>query len=141
MLWPDLNLVSFSLNGLRFGLDARYCRGAELDRPQPASDTAANAHPSPLWVADLIGGPVANLPPPPPRARHVLRLIVPNTTPASRAIIVPAPVEWSVVNGASIYPAPPLLAARSQLCGLSALVWEQGPIQLILEPGPWFDAP
>lgn len=129
MLWPDLNLVSFSLNGLCFGLDARYCRGA---------DTAAHAHPSPLWIADLIGGPVANLPLPPPRARHIVHLDLPDTTPASCALIVPAPVEWSVVNGASIYPAPPLLAARSQLRGLRALVWEQRPIQFILEPGPWF---
>lgn len=116
-----LEVVFFSLAGWRLGLEARCVRGArigsQMDRATQQGKTAtlfgfpmgAHGHPSlpttapqPQWLA-----------------------IQESTTGQVHEILVDGPVELITLPAAAIYPVPPLLAARTRLRGLRALVLEE----------------
>lgn len=119
-----LEVVFFSLAGWRLGLEARWVRGA---RRASSTDWAASQQGK---TAALLGFPVDagynDHPAPAPTAPQWLAIQV-SLTGQVREILVDGPVELVALPVAVIYPVPPLLAARTALRGLRALVSEGTP--------------
>jgi hypothetical protein len=118
-----LDAVIFSAGGWRIGFEARYVRGAH-----PAEQSAANEQAGQLET--LLGLPPSNGPSTSPQWLDIKQLV------EDRQILVAGPVELQALPVASIHPLPPLLAARTQLNGLRALVLQENTdkIALLFDP-------
>lgn len=123
-----LDLVLFSAGGWRVGIEARRVCGAH---PAPHGESVTE-------VAALLG--LAHLAPLVPLApleplEPMRPVAAADTTPGARQCLslkhaagvreihVEAPVELVGLSAAAIHPLPPLLAARTHLPGLCALVF------------------
>lgn len=99
-----LDVVLFAAGGWCVGVEARQVRGS-----RPAPTTAVTGE-----IEALLG-----LPPVPAQTQQSITL---KQSQQDRDILVGGPVELVSLPIAAIHPLPPLLAARTTLHGLRALV-------------------
>lgn len=118
-----LEVVLFAAAGWRVGFAASHIRGA-----RPAGGEARTGE-----IENLLG-----LPPCAAENRAAPQWLDLKQTGAERQILVDGPVELSALPVAAIHPLPPLLAARSTLHGLRALVLGADDRQaaLLFDPPP-----
>jgi hypothetical protein len=110
-----LDAVLFSAGEWRAGFEARLVRSS---RPAPANASCE-------MIETLLGraAPAGATP------RQYLQLKLAQEV---REVLVGAPVELVTLPASSIYPLPPLLAARGKLHDLRALVLEQDAKAVVL---------
>ncbi|WP_306603451.1 hypothetical protein [Azonexus sp.] len=120
-----LDVVVFSAGGWRLGFEARCVRGA-----RPAGQSATNEQEG--HIAALLGLPPDNSPPTAAQWLDIKQIAA-----EDRKILVAGPVELQALPVASIHPLPPLLAARTRLNGLRALVLQEDIDKIVL----LFDVP
>lgn len=100
----ELEVVLFTVGGWNVAVEARQVRGS---RPAQASAISGE-------IEALLG-----LPPVPAQTKQSITLKQPQQ---DQEILVGGPVELISLPVATIHPLPPLLAARTSLHGLRALV-------------------
>lgn len=114
-----LDVVMFSAGGWQVGFEARHVRSA-----RPAGADASNEESG--EIETLLGLPHSNSQSPSPQWLELKQTV------KNQQILVAGPVELRTLPVASIHPLPPLLAARSQLNGLRALVLQENTAQIAL---------
>lgn len=119
-----LDVVMFSAGGWHVGFEARHVRSARPAAAEASSKASGE-------IETLLGLPPS---PGPSSSPQWLDL---RQSAEDKQILVAGPVELRTLPVASIHPLPPLLAARSQLNGLRALVLQENTEQV----GLLFDVP
>lgn len=107
VIQETLDLVLFSAGGWRVGLEARWVCAS---RHAPAQATGCE-------IESLLGFASAGHMTP-AASRQYLQL---KRVDGSKDILVGSPVELVSLPASAIHPLPPLLAARTGLCGLRAI--------------------
>ncbi|MBY0453548.1 MAG: hypothetical protein K2Q11_01525 [Burkholderiaceae bacterium] len=110
-----LEVVFFSLAGWRLGLQAQQVRAARGVVPHTDCTAQLEA------TTALLGFPAHAHPPTAPQ------WLVLQRAGQEHEMLVDGPVELVALPVAAIHPLPPLLAARTQLRGLRALVLPDDP--------------
>jgi hypothetical protein len=119
-----LDVVMFPAGGWQVGFEARHVRSARPAGPDASSEGGNE-------IETLLGLPHSSNP------SHLTQWLDLKQTAENTEILVAGPVELRTLPVASIHPLPPLLAARSQLNGLRALVLQENTEQIAL----LFDVP
>jgi hypothetical protein len=120
-----LDVVMFSAGGWQVGFEARHVHSA-----RPVEADASNEEIGEIEA--LLGLPNSSS-----QQSASPQWLELKQTAENRQLLVAGPVELRTLSVASIHPLPPLLAARSQLNGLRALVLQENTGQIAL----LFDVP
>ena len=117
-----LDVVLFGVCGWRVGIEARGVRGARNAQACAGSGDTAGG------IAGQLGLEIVST----AFARELLVLKGSDGADGDRAVLVEAPVDFVSLPVESIYPLPPLLAARTRLNGLRALALNHNTRQVVL---------
>jgi hypothetical protein len=118
-----LDVVLFWVGGWRIGIEAKGVLGA---RPATACSGNGNTEGGVAVLLGLDNVTTTVLP------RKLLGLKGCNGVEGGKEVLVEAPVDFLSLPAESIYPLPPLLAARTRLNGLRALALHQDTGQVVL---------